>query len=283
MEPNVKISTNGFGPYVIRPTYKVFKFSGGEIQIRFDELDQYVKRDLKGAPLTLEVNITSSDILMEVLLLTDALRRMGHKTLRLKSKYFPYARQDRVCYPGESLSLKVVCDIINSQNYEYVTIWDAHSDVTPALLNNVVNVPVEQLIPLSIFLDKDYILVSPDAGATKKVTNVAKRFSRPMVTAEKIRDTNTGDILSTRVRIPWEHCGARNFLIVDDICDGGRTFIELAKVLRETTTGKIDLYVTHGIFSQGFEVFNGLIDHIYTANLLNVSYTNPPGFVTVVG
>jgi ribose-phosphate pyrophosphokinase len=66
--------------------------------------------------------------------------------------------------------------------------------------------------------------------------------------------------------IPVEELAKKDFLIVDDICDGGRTFIELAKVLRPWTTGKIYLYVTHGIFSNGLDVFNSLIDGVYTAN-----------------
>jgi ribose-phosphate pyrophosphokinase len=87
----------------------------------------------------------------------------------------------------------------------------------------------------------------------------------PFIQAEKIRDPNTGAITSTKVNIE-KHVGDKNFLIMDDICDGGRTFIELAKVLRPLTTGKIMLYVTHGIFSAGLEVFLGYIDEIYCAN-----------------
>jgi ribose-phosphate pyrophosphokinase len=77
-----------------------------------------------------------------------------------------------------------------------------------------------------------------------------------------------------------EHVRDHNFLIVDDICDGGRTFIELAKVLRPLTNGSIFLYVTHGIFSQGLDVFKGVIDHIYTANLFNPSHEGE--LVTVI-
>jgi ribose-phosphate pyrophosphokinase len=55
-------------------------------------------------------------------------------------------------------------------------------------------------------------------------------------------------------------------LIVDDICDGGRTFIELAKKLRPMTTGKIKLLITHGIFSKGIEVFDGIIDEVLVIN-----------------
>jgi len=78
----------------------------------------------------------------------------------------------------------------------------------------------------------------------------------------KDRDVKTGNITRTSIT-PIVHGG--NAIIVDDICDGGRTFIELAKCLKPACD-KVYLYVTHGIFSKGLDVFDGLIDHIWTAN-----------------
>jgi ribose-phosphate pyrophosphokinase len=75
------------------------------------------------------------------------------------------------------------------------------------------------------------------------------------ITATKV-DSNTSTFVGSNKR----------FLIVDDICDGGRTFTELAKVLKKWTDMPVDLYVTHGIFSKGMSVFDGLIDNIYCAN-----------------
>ena len=92
-------------------------------------------------------------------------------------------------------------------------------------------------------------MVAPDQGAASAPAPARAWPGVPLVHAEKTRDTNTGAITGTLVHS--DHIGARNFLIVDDICDGGRTFIELAKVLRPLTDGQVKLYVTHGIFSQG--------------------------------
>ena len=87
------------------------------------------------------------------------------------------------------------------------------------------------------------------------------------VYATKVRNPDNGEILRTEVPEDVSYRG-KNLLIVDDICDGGRTFIELAKVLRDYEPSRIDLYVTHGIFSKGFEIFEDLIDHFYVANVL---------------
>ena len=92
--------------------------------------------------------------------------------------------------------------------------------------------------------------------------------------ATKIRDTATGEILRTAIYTPDPeskegeefHKNYTNpYIIVDDICDGGRTFIEIAKVIRNEiyNDARVELYVTHGIFSKGMEVFEGLIDKIF--------------------
>ncbi len=239
-----------------------FIFHGGkEIQVRIDEEMSGVIRRYGRVVIT--AHIRSSNDLMELLLITDALRRINpFVKIHLECPYLPYARQDRVCETGEAFSLRVIADILNLQNYEKIVVWDVHSDVAMGVLNRCENVSAASLIPKTI--TEDSVLVAPDAGAMKRVLACAKAFSRPMITAEKIRNTNTGEITETKVHSG--PIGDQSFLIIDDICDGGRTFTELAKVLRPLTTGKINLWVTHGIFSQGFGVFDGLIDNIYVAN-----------------
>ncbi|MEI8631794.1 phosphoribosyltransferase family protein [Vibrio sp. PP-XX7] len=84
-----------------------------------------------------------------------------------------------------------------------------------------------------------------------------------MIQAQKLRNLKTGEIIKTEV---LGDVKGKKVLIADDICDGGRTFVELAKVLKSEGATEISLFVTHGIFSKGFEVFAGLIDVIYTTD-----------------
>lgn len=237
--------------------HEKFVFSGGEVQVK-------VSDDLVNLPkaFNIKAQLTNSDDFFELSLVVDAIRRMygKHTKLYLTLPYVPYARQDRAMTRGESLALKVFCDFLNSLNFDWVEVWDVHSDVALALINNVENKPVEQIV--GEFVRGNYI-VAPDAGSLKKVSKVARMFSCPMVRADKTRSVIDGSITGTVVYS--ESIGDKDFLIVDDICDGGRTFIELAKELRKLTTGKIKLYVTHGIFSQGLNVFNDIIDEIYCA------------------
>jgi ribose-phosphate pyrophosphokinase len=238
-------------------------FSGGEIHVRLGE-----PVSSRPARVRLVARLHSSVAPIELLMVTDALRRRYGNDLPidLVAPYLPYARQDRVCYPGEALSLRVVCDLINAQRYASVEVWDAHSDVALALLNRVRHRECVELVAnlAPALRDGGPVIVAPDAGAIKRTATCAKRIGWPMVRAEKIRDPNDGSITGTVVHS--DPIGDRDFLMIDDICDGGRTFIELAKELRPLTTGHVLLYITHGIFSQGFDVFRGAIDHIFVAN-----------------
>ena len=238
--------------------YDVTKFSGGEIQFRLRNPEK-----IRGCTVKIRVNITNSAGVMGLLMATDALRQAGCRDIDLVMPYIPYARQDRVCAPGEALSLKVFANLINSQNYRYVEVWDAHSDVALALIDRVVHKQQYRFVnPLLLVSDHDY-LVSPDAGSLKKIYQISGGV--PIIRADKTRDPATGQITGTVAYC--DRIESSNVLIVDDICDGGRTFIELAKALKMKTWGNIDLYVTHGIFSQGLDVFDGYINKIYCPNV----------------
>ncbi len=240
--------------------YDSFLFSGGEVHVRLNNSWNMIYTDR----VEIYAHLSSSEEVMKLALITDALRRKTEPGTKfyLTCPYVPYARQDRVMENGEALGIRVISDIINSLRFDRVTIYDPHSDVTSALLNNVEVVDQTSFVQF-LPLDKgNTILVAPDAGAMKKTLKSAKGLGYGMVVAEKIRDTKDGSIVGTKVHS--EHVGNKDFLIVDDICDGGRTFIELAKELKTLTSGNIYLYVTHGIFSRGLSVFGGLIDKVYT-------------------
>jgi ribose-phosphate pyrophosphokinase len=236
---------------------RCFTFPGGEIQVRID-----------GAPgpadaVTIRADLVDSDTMMALLLLTDAVRRhYGDPAIDLVCPYLPYARQDRVAYPGEALSAAVACRLLNAQGYRSIEVWDAHSEVSLALLDRVRHRPASDFA-VSVITARD-VIVAPDLGAVKRAAGCAKLAGVPLVQAEKTRSTDTGAITGSAVHS--DPIGDQDFLIVDDICDGGRTFIELAKVLRPLTRGQVKLYVTHGIFSAGFDALHAGIDRIHVAN-----------------
>lgn len=263
--------------------HSAFRFSGGETHVRIDDPEELRQRAYRGRPILIYCFAQTADDLMEAFMLTDAIRRVVHKTSKigLVLPYAPYARQDRVCHEGEALAINALARLINAQDYDLVQIWDPHSDVTPAVINN--SRIVTQVDIIRRMLDVKHLpeevlkgyIVSPDGGAAKKVQALQKQLLfKGIIRAEKTRNPIDGEITGTQVLdIPDRES---DLLIVDDICDGGRTFIELAKVLRPLTDGKIRLYVTHGIFSKGPEVFEGAIDEIYTPNLFNAEHAKHP-------
>lgn len=250
---------------------KLSKFPAGESLVSVEEKTfKLIDREPLHGKITMKFE--SNEDLINLLLLTDAVRRLYPAIkLALEIFYFPYARQDRVCNKGESLSVKVIADLINSQNYDAVFTMDAHSEVTPALLNNCTNISLSNSAwrLKQIFNPATTVLVSPDAGANKKVFQFAKDNGFPeVVRADKTRDVASGKITGTQVFCNNSELADKDFLILDDILDNGGTFIPLAKELKKYTTGKIYLYVTHGLFNSGVDKFIGIFDKIYTANSL---------------
>ena len=151
---------------------------------------------------------------------------------------------------------------------------DPHSDVLEACLNNYHKHDNHRLVKdaLSKIDNRDgaqdrICLVSPDAGAYKKIFDVAKKFNiENIITATKVRDIRSGNIIRTEIPTLNQHDDLK-YVIIDDICDGGRTFIELAKAIKGSRpTAKVYLVVTHGIFSAGFEQLNQYFEGIYTTN-----------------
>jgi ribose-phosphate pyrophosphokinase len=244
-------------------------FSGGEINVKVSE-------NLSGHDtIYIEANIMDAEGLMTLAMLKDAvIREAPYAEIDLYLGYVPYARQDRVCNPGESLSIKVFCDMINAMNFHAVTILDPHSDVTPALLNRCTVIPPEYMLARpgkelgAKLRNKQITLVAPDAGSTKKVEKVSKYFGGlEIIQGMKKRDTETGRLTGFEF---YGDVAGKDLLIVDDICDGGGTFLGLTSKLKVGGAKTVSLYVSHGIFSKGIEVlFDGGIDKIYTTDSFN--------------
>ena len=197
-----------------------------------------------------------------------------NREIKLVAPYFLGARSDRKFQEGGVNYLKqVICPIINSLNFSNVLTLDPHSDVLEACLNNFEKTNNFRLVDeaLSYIIGEDeedqVVLVSPDAGAYKKVFDVAKEFKiEKIITATKVRDLKTGNILRTEIPVLDQHNNLK-YVIVDDICDGGRTFIELAKAIKDgRPTAEIYLVVTHGIFSAGFAELGKYFNGIYCTN-----------------
>ena len=227
--------------------FQHFTFSGGEPHIKiFSESEK-----IGGVVVT--HRIKSFNDLGLLCLAADALRRMGAELEELIIPYFPSARQDRVMVKGEALSVKIYSDIINSLHFKRVLIFDVHSEVTAALLEECVAISNHKFIERVVKeLGGDLYLVSPDGGALKKIYKVSEALGGiAVVECSKSRDVKTGEL--TGFKVYNEDLRGKDCLIVDDICDGGGTFTGLAAELKRKNAGRLYLAVSHGIFSKGFD------------------------------
>lgn len=181
---------------------------------------------------------------------------------------FPGARQDRRNFDGDVLfSAKYYARIVNSVGFKNVHVLDPHSDVVPALLDRCVVTNVGMILQYaglngdSGFFGDYAAVVAPDAGAAKRAGVMAKQLGVPVVQAWKKRDTATGKLTGFGMEeIPESHV-----LVVDDMCDGGGTFLGLADVL-DSDGHSADLYVTHGLFTQGTKYLRERYKNIITTN-----------------
>lgn len=241
-------------------SFETFTFSGGEPHIKI------LSNLTSESEINISHRIQSFQDFGLLLLAIDALKRMDVKTINIFIPYFPAARQDRVMVGGESLTVKVYADILNSLNLNRVTIYDAHSEVAPALLTNCTNIDNTDFIKNALSgLSKNTLLVSPDGGALKKIYKLAEKLEKyEVLECSKQRDVKTRKLSGFKVYA--EDLEGRDCIIIDDICDGGRTFIGLAEELKKKNAGKLYLAVSHGIFSKGLEQLTLHFDKVFTTN-----------------
>lgn len=247
----------------------VFDFPGGEVGVK---VDTGTTKSLCVASFqTIVARIQSSRDLMVLVMLTDALRRIDETPIHLVMPYVPYARQDRVCVHGEPFSLKVFANIINALDYKTVTVFDPHSDVVGAVIDRLTVISQKEIIHkwdkfCNRLIGRDIVLVSPDAGSNKKVAALAAYLGHnEFVRADKLRHLDTGKIKETIVYA--ENLNGLTCVIADDICDGGASFIPLARALKNKGAAKVLLYTTHAIYSKGIEVLTeGGIDELWATN-----------------
>lgn len=262
---------------------KQVKYSDGSSNIKLE-----VPQQLKDYPpsayyaITVETTTPADSYLWEICLVLSAIEhtwpkvKFNRQILRLP--YLPHARADRVFEEGNSFPLEMFLSAIYWM-FDEITLIDPHSDYM-YIEENIENDHTDEWeskysvkFQHECFIDtvKDIqsgdILISPDKGALKKIYKLQKALDHRMIAttiveASKTRDVDTGRIISTSLPEDVDLKGKVAY-IVDDICDGGGTFLPLADKIKEAGAKEVHLYVTHGIFAKGLNVFKGIIDKIH--------------------
>lgn len=248
----------------------ISKFPGGEIKVTIPQIQLFHYQQVR-----IDAMLLNSDDIMTLVMLKDVLTRGLCYHVRLTMPYIPYARQDRVCNVGEAFSLEAFAMLINSLNFDSIVVYDAHSPASTMLIDRCINVPSEDLMIDNAvyqwmvnhdFVDTTIYLVSPDAGSVEKSKAIKAKFPqiKDIIFAEKVRDPLTGQILKTVVNEVPEDISESVLLVCDDICDFGGTFLALGEVIKKYSPKEMSLYVTHGIFSGGYDKLNKYYSNIWS-------------------
>lgn len=238
--------------------FKLFTFPDGQPHF---SLETY---EIDFTSVTVEVAIKSPSDLLTVLLVSDVLRQHGYTEVNLDIRYLMGARMDRAISVGEPFTLQIVSRLVNLAGFNRVRILDVHSEVATRLIRNSVNVLPTNVVKQAAFAAGVHVFVSPDKGAVKRTQDLTIAIASEIIYCTKERDSQTGALSGFRVQSPYDLLAGRPVMIVDDICDGGRTFVGLSKELKKVGASKVYLFVTHGIFSKGLPLEG--IDHIYTTD-----------------
>jgi len=253
--------------------YTISKFPDGQQQVKIAPYSWSYPPTIEHRSVTIKSRLNNFMDLELIMCAIASLKGLGVEQIHLYSPYILGARSDRKFEEGSNNYLKtVVCPLINAMQISSITILDPHSDCLEMGLNNFIKKDNCEFVKWALTQinnkDQDVIFISPDGGALKKIYKVADyvSFKGDIVTCSKSRGAN-GEL--SKVVVPmgdlWN--SNKDAVIIDDICDGGATFINIAKELKANGwKNKIYLVVTHGIFSKGFGELQQSFDGVYCTN-----------------
>jgi hypothetical protein len=178
----------------------------------------------------------------------------------LWTPFLPFARQDKSIANDATFARAAFIRLVIESGYTRIRAYDAHSPSSY----------VESKAPtelIEVALPGHDVVCFPDAGAVQRYKHLIP-LEYPMIYCDKVRNQQTGEITGLELVSDIDISGKR-VLIQDDLCDGGRTFIEATRVLKEAGAKDISLAVSHGIFSKGMEILlDAGINTVYTTNSL---------------
>ena len=193
----------------------------------------------------------ANDNLMELLIMTDALKRSSASRITAVIPYFGYARQDRRTKARTPISAKLVANLLTQAGVDRILTLDLHA----AQIQGFFDIPVDNLYAAPVFaLDikhhfrnrlSDLMVVSPDVGGVARARELAQRIGAPLAIVDKRRE-KPGEIAEMTVigDVTGKAC-----IIVDDICDTAGTLCKAAQVLTEHGATEVHAYITHGVLS----------------------------------
>jgi ribose-phosphate pyrophosphokinase len=263
--------------------YEKFRYPAGEMQVRLNSTTIEALQTENCVVLT--ARIKSADDIIELCMLTSAIRSQSAITeIKLVLPYLPYGRADRRFVEGDCFGLEVFAGVVNGLGLP-VTTLDAHSATSRSLLRNLTDLCPSHFLEKAIKDIRDVVqsssngstdsltILFPDDGARKRYAGLLTDSNITILHCAKVRDKASGHLSGFSVPSRGEFDSA-NVLVIDDICDGGGTFLGVAEALKQYGL-TLSLYVTHGIFSKGLAPLMAEFRHIYTTDSFGCQLSDP--------
>ena len=222
---------------------------------RFADMEIFVEiqENVRGSDVFV-IHSTSypvNDHLMELLIVTDALRRASARRITAVIPYFGYARQDRKVGSRSPISAKLVANLITHAGVDRVMTLDLHAQQ----IQGFFDIPTDNLYAAPVMVRDirerfdlaNVMVVSPDVGGVARARGLAKRINTPLAIIDKRRErAGESEVMNVIGDAAGYTC-----ILIDDIVDSGGTLVNSAEALLANGAKEVSAYITHGVLSGG--------------------------------
>jgi ribose-phosphate pyrophosphokinase len=222
---------------------------------RFADMEIFVEiqENVRGSDVFIlqSTSYPANDHLMELLIITDALRRASARRITAVIPYFGYARQDRKSGSRTPISAKLVANLITHAGADRVMTVDLHA----AQIQGFFDIPTDNLFASPVMVRdirerfdlSNVMVVSPDVGGVVRARGLAKRINTPMAIIDKRRErAGESEVMNVIGEVAGYTC-----ILIDDIVDSGGTLVNAADALLANGAKEVYAYITHGVLSGG--------------------------------
>lgn len=222
---------------------------------RFADMEVFVQiqENVRGSDVFViqSTSFPANDHLMELLIITDALRRASARRITAVVPYFGYARQDRKVGSRSPISAKLVANLITHAGVDRVLTLDLHAEQ----IQGFFDIPTDNLYASPVMVRDikerfdlaNIMVVSPDVGGVARARGLAKRISAPLAIIDKRRErAGESEVMNVIGDVAGYTC-----ILLDDIVDSGGTLVNAADALLANGAKEVYAYITHGVLSGG--------------------------------
>src|SRR3981189_1392796 len=222
---------------------------------RFADMEIFVQiqENVRGSDVFIiqSTSFPANDHLMELLIITDALRRASARRITAVVPYFGYARQDRKVGPRTPISAKLVANLITRAGVDRVLTLDLHA----GQIQGFFDIPTDNLYASPVMVrdirerfDLGNVMVgSPDVGGVVRARGLSKRINTPLAIIDKRRE-RAGE---SEVMNVIGDCAGYTCILIDDLVDSGGTLVNAAAALLANAPKEVSAYISHGVLSGG--------------------------------